>query len=83
MIQSLDSHHLVINCFIMLSLLIHGKDDGFVPCRMSQEGFDACCGAKDILLVDGAEHGLSFVVDTDRYTKAVDAFIDANVGGRQ
>lgn len=62
-------------------LLIHGKDDGFVPCRMSQDGFNACSGVKDILLVDGAEHGLSFVVDSDKYTKAVDAFIDTNIGG--
>lgn len=64
-------------------LLIHGKDDGFVPCSMSRDNYNACSGVKNILLVDGAEHGLSFVVDTEGYTKAVDAFIDANIGGKQ
>lgn len=63
-------------------LLIHGKDDGFVPCRMSQDAYNACSSAKNILLVDGAEHGLSYVTDTEKYTKAVDAFIDANIGGK-
>ena len=60
-------------------LLIHGEDDGFVPCRMSQQAYDACTGKKDILIVPKAEHGLSFVVDGYRYTAMVIEFLKENI----
>lgn len=56
-------------------LLIHGKEDSFVPCEMSRQAFDACTGKKELLLVDGAEHGLSFLADGYHYTAAVIEFI--------
>ncbi len=56
-------------------LLIHGLDDNFVPWEMSQQGYDACVSEKHLLLVDGAEHGVSFLIDRDGYTKTVNAFI--------
>lgn len=56
-------------------LLIHGKDDGFVPCEMSQQAYDACTGKKELLLVDGADHGLSFLADGYRYAAAVIEFV--------
>ncbi len=48
-------------------LLIHGTDDGFVPCYMTQQGYDSCTSQKKLLLVEGADHGVSFLVDTKRY----------------
>lgn len=57
-------------------LLIHGKDDGFVPCYMSEQGYEACNGEKQLLIVDGADHAVSYLVDPDGYTGAVNAFID-------
>lgn len=57
-------------------LLIHGVDDGFVPCEMTKQGYDACNGEKEILLVENADHGVSFLVDMPRYTKTVVAFLD-------
>lgn len=60
-------------------LLIHGKEDSFVPCKMSVEGYHACNSSKQLLLVDGAEHGLSFLVGTDRYMQALEDFIDINL----
>lgn len=56
-------------------LLIHGKDDGFVPCQMTQQAFQYCAGDKALLLVEGAEHGLSFLTDGYSYTAAVIDFI--------
>lgn len=56
-------------------LLIHGKDDGFVPCEMSQQAYDACTGRKELLLVEGADHGLSFLADGYHYTAAVIEFV--------
>lgn len=49
-------------------LLVHGKDDDFVPCWMTEEGYDSCTGDKQLLLVDGAGHGVSFLKAPDEYT---------------
>lgn len=56
-------------------LLIHGKKDGFVPCEMTVQAYNACNGPKELLLVENAEHGLSFLTDGYRYTAAVMDFI--------
>lgn len=56
-------------------LLIHGTQDGFVPCEMTRQAFAACTGPKTLLLVEGAEHGLSFLADGHRYTAAVMDFL--------
>ena len=57
-------------------LIIHGGDDRFVPCRMSRDNYDACASAKEILIVPGAGHGLSYCVDAKAYEKAVQDFMD-------
>ena len=57
-------------------LIIHGDDDRFVPSRMSRENYDACASAKEILIVPGAGHGLSYCVDAKAYEKAVEDFMD-------
>lgn len=61
-------------------LMVHGMDDGFVPCDMTQQGYDACTGEKELFLVEGADHGLSFLKDTERYKERVRAFLDRNLG---
>ena len=57
-------------------LLVHGVEDGFVPCEMTKQGYDACNGEKELLLVEKADHGVSFLVDKPRYTKIVLAFLE-------
>ena len=57
-------------------LLIHGLSDDFVPSYMTQQGFDACNGSKELLLVNGAGHGTSFLVDREGYTKCVISFLE-------
>ena len=52
-------------------LFVHGDADGFVPVEMTKKNYDACASEKQILIVPGAEHGLSFCVDGDSYKKAV------------
>jgi len=59
--------------------MIHGTDDGFVPCEMTKQGYAACTGKKKQLLVDGADHGVSFLVDRPRYTQMVKDFIAENL----
>jgi len=56
-------------------LLIHGDEDSFVPCKMSRQAYAACKSPKQLLIVEGAEHGLSFPTDGYRYTAAVIDFI--------
>ena len=56
-------------------LLIHGTADDFVPCYMTKESYRACSGFKKLLLVEGAGHGVSFLVDRDRYIREIKGFL--------
>lgn len=55
-------------------LFIHGEADTFVPAEMSRRNYEACSAPKTLLLVPGAEHGMSYVVDRERYEREVEAF---------
>ena len=57
-------------------LLIHGEDDRFVPCRMSQEIWSACGGIRTLKTFPGAGHGLSYMVDSKRYERLVRQFVE-------
>lgn len=66
-------------------LFVHGLADTFVPSWMSEENFKACKGPKDIYLVEGAEHGLSYLVDKEGVSEklshlfaAADRYFDEN-----
>ena len=48
-------------------LLIHGSGDRFVPVEMSYENFLACPGERQIWIVPGAGHGMSFLTDPEGY----------------
>ena len=52
-------------------LLAHGKADDFVPCEMAQTIYDSCSGDIELLLVEGAGHGVSYLKDKQAYTQAV------------
>ena len=60
-------------------LLIHGAADNFVPSQMTREGFAACTGRKDILIVEGAEHGMSYLTDGIAYAAHVIDFLKENI----
>ena len=55
-------------------ILFHGENDGFVPCYMSREVFEACPTRKCIRTVPGADHGLSYPVDMEGYLTALRDF---------
>lgn len=57
-------------------IMIHGLNDTYVPCRMTEEAYAVCGGPKQILLVEGAEHGVSFLFARERYTKMIKDFIN-------
>lgn len=49
----------------------HGEADGFVPCEMTRRLHQACPALKRLLVVPGADHGLSYVVDPAGYVAAL------------
>lgn len=55
-------------------LIIHGEDDGFVPSEMSNIG-DANPGLLVRHTFPGADHALSYLVDTKRYWAIVTEFM--------
>ena len=74
-LREMDTRKILKNSKLPV-LLVHGAEDGFVPCYMSQQGYDACRSDKELLLVEGADHGISFLVDRPRYTETVLGFLN-------
>ena len=57
-------------------LFIHGDQDNFVPFSMLQPLYETCTSAeKDFLVVVGAEHANSVLVNPELYWQKVDSFI--------
>ena len=59
-------------------LFIHGDADTFVPFRMSVENYYACQAPKELLIVSGAAHAMSFVVNPDAYKQKLLEFFSAH-----
>jgi fermentation-respiration switch protein FrsA (DUF1100 family) len=55
-------------------LIIHGTADNYVPYDMSVKMKNANPDGIDFLSVEGAGHGLSYMLDTDAYENAVKSF---------
>lgn len=61
--------------------LVHGAADGFVPCEMTIQGHNVCTGEKTVLIVDDADHALSFLKEQEKYKNMVCAFLETNLQG--
>ncbi len=48
-------------------LLFHGMNDNFVPYEMSEKIYENISSKKDILITPGADHGLSYMVNKEKY----------------
>ena len=55
-------------------ILLHGDEDAFIPCEMSQKIYNACSTPKRLVKVQGAGHGLAFPKDQDGYINALREF---------
>ena len=55
-------------------LFIHGEADGFVPCDMSRQNYEACASPKELLTIPGAAHAVCYYQDTAKYTETVTRF---------
>lgn len=56
-------------------LIIHGEDDSFVPAFMSEEIADANPELVERHTFPNADHGLSYLVDRERYIGIVESFL--------
>lgn len=59
--------------------MVHGMEDNFVPCDMTRQGYDACTSEKQLLLVAGAGHGVSYFHDQVGYAAALMYFLKIHV----
>lgn len=57
-------------------LFVHGTADDFVPYPMSVAVYEACTTRKELFLVEGAAHGMSFLVDREGYIRKFREFFD-------
>ena len=57
-------------------LLIHGADDHFVPVTMTYLNYAVCASPKRMLIVPGADHGMSYIVDKVGYENTVKRFFN-------
>ncbi len=64
-------------------LMLHGTGDDYVPCAMTQTAFDAYGGKKELLLVEGAGHGMSYVEDPHRCIMALTGFCELTLDGKE
>ena len=60
-------------------LIIHGKDDTFVPYQMSEKIANANPNIQ-LELFDDAPHGMSYLIDEEKYKVIVNDFIDKVLG---
>jgi len=58
-------------------LFIHGTDDKFVPVEMTYENYKACVAPKRLLVVPGADHGMSYQMDKAGYENSLFEFFAA------
>ena len=61
-------------------LLIHGKEDRFIPPENSQRMAEATGGLCEVHLFEGAGHAESVLTDPERYRRYVGAFLGQVIG---
>ena len=55
-------------------IFFHGGSDNFVPPELSEINFEACNSRKKLVIIPGAAHGLSYLVDPERYLQELRDF---------
>jgi len=60
-------------------LYIHGTEDDFVPLWMGKDNYECTHSKKDMLIIEGAIHAQSSLIDEKTYEKRVLDFINENI----
>lgn len=61
------------------TLFIHGDQDDFVPTYMVYDLYNACAAQKDLLIVEGAKHAESYLVNKDLCESTIIEFMNLYV----
>ena len=72
----------VKNCKVPV-IFFHGEADDFVPCYMSRANFEACAGRKKLITIPGADHGLSYAVEPERYVEELYDFFGPECSAKE
>ena len=56
-------------------LIIHGKDDTLVPYTFSYRLYEKFKDKIEYALFEGAEHGLSYISNKEKYNQIIDKFL--------
>ena len=73
-LREMDTRQILKNSKLPV-FLVHGEEDGFVPYEMTKQAYAACTSEKELLIVPGADHGVSFLTDKPRYTAMLQQFL--------
>lgn len=57
------------------TLFIHGDQDNFVPTYMAYDLYNACSADKDLLIIEGAKHAESYLVNQELCEKTIVEFM--------
>ena len=72
-LESYSAQEAMKTCSVPV-IFFHGEGDDFVPCWMSKACYDACSTRKELVLIPGAGHGLSYPISPERYLTAARDF---------
>lgn len=57
-------------------IFIHGGNDDYVPCEMSKKLYEACVSKKTFVTIDNAGHGVSYIIDPEKYVYELNSFFE-------
>ncbi len=60
-------------------LFIHGTNDDLVPVEMTKRSYESCTSEKEIVLVEGAGHGMSYILEPERVRNAFTNFYEKHL----
>lgn len=76
-IEEISAEQAVTKCKVPV-IFFHGEADDFVPCEMSRKIYAACASKKQLITVKDAGHGLSFLIEPEKYYIALTDFFLTN-----
>ncbi len=69
----------IVKCGEVPIVFIHGKEDNFVPCWMSERMYENCKSPKELLLVDNCGHAAAYACATKEYEDLVNRLMDGKI----
>lgn len=80
--QAASAKEALANCKIPV-LFVHGEDDRMVPCKMCRENYEACTSEKELMIVPGADHGMSYALAGANYEQVLRKFLEKCIGNKK